>query len=576
MNQHPCETFPLAELLHDDCSIAEQNELEAHLEHCVACQSRLTALAADEALWTQAATHLSTVDQIELPPRLVSKLNQTTSFVVPTLTAESPVNDSLSGITDWTKILDPPSHPEMLGKIDQFEVDSKIGQGGMGIVLKGFDRELNRAVAIKVLSPHLAINGTARKRFAREAESAAAVMHPNVVPIYSVNKSPHRPYIVMQLVSGHSLQSLVAEKGPLSPKDVVRVSMQIAAGLAAAHKQGMIHRDVKPGNILIEREVSRVMITDFGLARAADDAGMTQTGWLAGTPHYMSPEQSKGDDLDARSDLFSLGSLMYFLSTGREPFRGDKPYVVIQKIITEQPAHPTAVNSDIPSMLAQIIEKLLEKEPRHRFSSANEVFEALEEYLAYLQQPNKTRPPKRILTARRKRQRAWIGGTSIAGAIIGLCLLVWSLAPHATSDSISHVGENPAGESAVTPGTAPDITLPASSPFSKSVIPYTHEYEEFSQQFSRELSSLAEDLDALERSLRSTAPLNAGRFSDTPADYRTEMNQLDSKLKTLESSFEFENLQLQQLIERTKENSQKEPENETSTQPQSKGKNDEN
>jgi serine/threonine protein kinase len=585
MNQQRCDRFELADLLQEDCNVADQRDIEAHLEHCKTCQSRLAELAADAELWTQVASHLSTVSQIELPPRLTSKLNDSTSFVVPTISNASAIkdasNDAFSDSTDWTRILDPPSHPEMLGRIDQFEVDSKIGQGGMGIVLKGFDRELNRAVAIKVLSPQLAINGTARKRFAREAESAAAVMHPNVVPIYSVNKSPTRPYIVMQLVPGHSLQSLVVEKGPLAPKDVVRVSMQIAAGLAAAHKQGLIHRDVKPGNILIERDVSRVMITDFGLARAADDAGMTQTGWLAGTPHYMSPEQSKGDDLDARTDLFSLGSLMYFLATGREPFRGDKPYAVIQKIITKQPTHPTEVNSDVPTTLADIIEKLLEKDPKNRFSTANEVFEALEEYLAYLQQPNKSRPPKRVLTARRKRRRAWVGGASVVGAAAVLGLLGWSLMPNTENVSESITGSSPTAETAIASTPSPEPRPSNAQPNSGSTTPFMFDNAEFSQAFSSELSDLSDELDALEQSLQSTEPMDVGAFGNLPADFPSEIDQFDSRLKSLESSFEFENEQMRQLIERSKQNltestSEKELNNEKSTQPNSKGKNDEN
>ena len=169
-----------------------------------------------------------------------------------------------------------------------------IGRGGMGVVYKGFDAELNRPVAIKFLAPHLSVSGVARKRFAREAQAAAAVVHPNVVPIYSIGTSQKRPFIVMALVSGRSLQKHVEDHGPLPAEDVVRIAQQISAGLSAAHEQGLVHRDIKPANIMLEKEVSRVLITDFGLARASDDASMTQSGWLAGTPHYMSPEQTKG------------------------------------------------------------------------------------------------------------------------------------------------------------------------------------------------------------------------------------------------------------------------------------------
>ena len=237
------------------------------------------------------------------------------------------------------------------------------GAAGWELSFKGFDAELNRPVAIKFLAPHLAASGVARQRFAREAQAAAAVVHPNVVPIHSVNSSPVRPYIVMALVSGRSLQKHVEHHGPLPVKDVVRIGQQIAAGLAAAHEQGLVHRDIKPANILLEHDVSRVMITDFGLARAADDAALTQTGWLAGTPHYMSPEQAGGEEIDHRSDLFSLGSVMYFMATGREPFRAEKSLAVLQKIARAmtllQPVRSTA---PFRRTLEQIIEKLLAKD----------------------------------------------------------------------------------------------------------------------------------------------------------------------------------------------------------------------
>jgi serine/threonine-protein kinase len=569
MNHQPCNELALEELLHDDCNVGQLRDLESHLEVCETCQTRLAKLAADENLWTQASSHLSTISEIELPERLTSRLNETTAFFVPSIAEDvSDSNHSLSSNanTDWTQILDPPTHPEMLGRIDGFEIESKIGHGGMGIVLKGFDRELNRAVAIKVLSPHLAINGTARKRFAREAESAAAVMHPNVVPIYSVNKSPTRPYIVMQLVPGHSLQSLVNEKGPLDPKDVVRVGLQVAAGLAAAHKQGLIHRDVKPGNILIEREVSRVMITDFGLARAADDAGMTQTGWLAGTPHYMSPEQSKGDDLDARTDLFSLGSLMYFVATGREPFRGDKPYAVIQKIISTQQTHPIEANADVPAALAQVIEKLLEKDPKHRFQSADQVVQVLEEYLAHLQQPTKTRAPKRILTARQKRRRGWLAGIGLAGVIVAAtwmgAVALDSSTPNSAPKKVAKPNSSSTIDSPAPEALVPIVassTEPSESTAESSDEPASEAIESApaglaafdlsDDELSDGLSQAMRDLQSLEQSMRNSAPLELNVSPSTiwppsispsqPASEDTK--RFESELRTLESNLEDQN-----------------------------------
>ena len=168
----------------------------------------------------------------------------------------------------------------------------------MGIVLRGFDPELNRCSAVKVLAPELASSAAARRRFSREAKSAAAVVHPHVVPIQTVDQQDGLPYLVMPVVEGQSLQQRVDKEGPLPVIEVVRIAAQVAQGLAAAHAQGLVHRDIKPANILLENGVERVQITDFGLARAADDASMTRSSVIAGTPQYMSPEQAHGDEID--------------------------------------------------------------------------------------------------------------------------------------------------------------------------------------------------------------------------------------------------------------------------------------
>src|SRR5205814_4227536 len=164
---------------------------------------------------------------------------------------------------------------------------------------------------IKVMAPQLAASATARRRFTREARAAAAVTHDHVVTIHAVEDAGPLPHIVMQFVAGHSLQDRLDRTGPLQLQEVLRIGMQAAAGLAAAHAQGLVHRDVKPANILLEDGVERVKLTDFGLARAADDASLTKTGIIAGTPQFMSPEQARGESIDQRSDLFSLGCVLY-------------------------------------------------------------------------------------------------------------------------------------------------------------------------------------------------------------------------------------------------------------------------
>jgi serine/threonine protein kinase len=288
--------------------------------------------------------------------------------------------------------LSPPAHPEMLGQIGRYQIEHVIGAGGMGIVLKGFDTDLNRPVAIKVLAPHLAHSGAARQRFAREARAAAAVVHEHVVAIHNVESEHETPFLVIQYVPGRSLQERVEQEGPLTPEEILRIGMQAAAGLAAAHAQGVIHRDVKPGNILLENGVERALLTDFGLARVADDASLTHSGIVAGTPHYMSPEQARGDSADARSDLFGLGAVLYFMATGHPPFRAERAMAVLHRICHDRQRPVSQINPHIPAELADVIDRLLEKKPSRRFASANDVQQALTGVLQRLQSPRARRP----------------------------------------------------------------------------------------------------------------------------------------------------------------------------------------
>ena len=211
------------------------------------------------------------------------------------------------------EFLTPSSRADSLGRLGHYEILEVVGSGGMGIVLKAFDEQLHRIVAIKAMTATLAASATGRQRFVREAQAAAAVNHDNVVDIYAVEETGPVPYLVMEYVAGISLEDKLEQQGPLELKEILRIGLQTADGLAAAHRQGLVHRDVKPANILLENGVGRVKITDFGLARAVDDVSVTQTGVIAGTPAYMSPEQARGEAVDHRSDLFSLGSVLYAL-----------------------------------------------------------------------------------------------------------------------------------------------------------------------------------------------------------------------------------------------------------------------
>jgi WD40 repeat protein/serine/threonine protein kinase len=281
----------------------------------------------------------------------------------------------------------PPSSAGGLGRLGHYELIEVIGRGAMGVVLKARDESLQRVVAIKLMAPEMAAEPTARKRFTREAQAAAAVRNEHVIDIHAVEETNGIPYLVMEYIQGESLQNRLRRQGSLALEQILRIGAQIAAGLAAAHAQGLIHRDVKPANILLENGVARVKITDFGLARPVDDPRMTPNGTIAGTPQYMSPEQASGGALDHRTDLFSLGSVLYFMCTGRPPFQGDNTLAVLKRIAEDTPEPIRQINPVVPETLAAIIARLHAKCPGERFASAAEVAKLLNQLLAHMHEP---------------------------------------------------------------------------------------------------------------------------------------------------------------------------------------------
>jgi hypothetical protein len=367
----------------------EHDRLAAHLEVCKACQHRLEGLTAGQGLGPDMARKLS-----DRPPAPEPALQR----VMGKLKGEA----EQEGTTDEPRFagdlplgfLNPPEKPGQLGRLERYEVLEEIGRGGMGVVLKAFDPSLHRVVAIKVLAPQLATSGVARKRFLREAKAAAAVTHDHIVTIHAVDEANGLPYLVMQYVAGGSLQDRIDAEGPLEPAEVLRIGVQTASGLAAAHAHGIVHRDIKPGNILLEEGVPRVKITDFGLARAMDDASLTQSGFVAGSPLYMAPEQARGESLDHRADLFSLGSVLYTLCTGRPPFRAANTLAVLRRVSEDIPRPIRETNPEVPEGLVAVVDKLLAKEPAERYQSASEVVEALGQQLAQLQHAAWVPPPR--------------------------------------------------------------------------------------------------------------------------------------------------------------------------------------
>ncbi len=283
-----------------------------------------------------------------------------------------------SSEADVLAYLNPPTRPGSLGRLAHYEIQAVLGRGGFGTVLKAFDDRLHRVVAIKVLAPQLAASGTARARFLREGRSAAAVRDLHVVSVHAVGGDDEPlPYLVMEFVGGQTLQQKLDKSGPLPVEAILRIGAQVARGLAAAHATGLIHRDIKPANILLENGVERVKITDFGLARAADDASISQSGAVAGTPLYMAPEQARGTAIDHRADLFSLGSVLYAMCTGRPPFRAETTLAVLKRVCEDAPRPVRELNPDVPGWLARVVEKVHAKDPAARFQTAAEVADLL-------------------------------------------------------------------------------------------------------------------------------------------------------------------------------------------------------
>ena len=274
----------------------------------------------------------------------------------------------------------PAEHSGEVGTFGRYRVLKKLGHGGMGAVYLAFDSSLDRKIALKVMLPQYAAGADARGRFLREARSAAKIKSDHVVTIHDVGEERGVPFIAMEYLLGHPLDQFLKQKGELPLAQVLRIGREAALGLAAAHDLGLVHRDIKPGNLWLEAPKGRVKLLDFGLARPTDDdAHLTNSGAVVGTPAYMSPEQGRGLKVDHRSDLFSLGVMLYRLATGRMPFTGDTTMAVLTSLAVDTPVAPRQLNADLPAALEAVVTRLLAKNPDERFQTATEVADALQE-----------------------------------------------------------------------------------------------------------------------------------------------------------------------------------------------------
>jgi urea transport system substrate-binding protein len=324
-----------------------------------------------------------------------------------------------------------PLFPGVSERIAHYRILKLLGRGGMGAVYEAEDTDLHRVVALKVILPEFAASPAARERFLREARACAGLRNDHVVTIYQVGQDRDVPFLAMELLQGESLNERITRAGPLPWPEAVRIGREVCDGLAAAHAQGLIHRDVKPANIWLEAPAGRVKLLDFGLARAAGSrTDLTQTGKVVGSPEYMSPEQAQGDVLDPRTDLFSLGAVLYMMCTGRMPFQGDSVMAVLYALGTRTPKPVRDLKPDVPPALAALVDRLLEKEREKRPGSALEVRRALDAVESGSSGQTASEAKSSTWTVpvapAPRRRRPWLVAAAVAALVAGAAALAWS------------------------------------------------------------------------------------------------------------------------------------------------------
>jgi len=410
-----CDEGLLQRLILNEISGKELESLTLHLNRCTVCRNKLDLATRSDRDWQESASSVrkplsEPFGYHNLEPIVSEPLSSSSNV------ARHPHSASL---ISWLKACDVDSMDQgFVGQLDKYLVRRVVGAGGMGVVFEGWDKQLHRPIAIKAMHPHLASIAIAKQRFIREARAAAVVAHPNVVPIHSINDEFDPPYLVMPLIVSESLQARIERNGPLDVGSALRVASQIADGLAAAHSHGLIHRDVKPANILLELGTERALITNFGVVRVLDDAAMTTSGAISGTPEYMSPEQAMGHSVNFQSDLFSLGSVLYAVLSGRSAVRADSAIGVLRRIAEDKPRSLASINPHLPNWLISLVEWLHKKPHTKRPSTSMELADALRNALSHWNSPQHFPAPKF------KRRNTYLLTSWLLGGIILLLFCV--------------------------------------------------------------------------------------------------------------------------------------------------------
>lgn len=373
----------------------DNERVAVHLETCQSCQetvatsttrdSLIDALRRTDLLLTRLATDdrqqiQQIIDRVQQEQHLFDvPLGRTAMAAASLLAADSVSATQADSAATAFPFLVRSEHAGELGMLGRYRLLRELGQGGMGIVFEALDPNLNRKVALKVMKPELARNELAWKRYLREAQLAASLDHLNIVTIYEVNTEHALPYLAMQLLQGESLQTRLDRESSLPPLECIRIGREVADALEYAHRRQLIHRDIKPANIWLDADRGRVKLLDFGLARPIEtDVQLTESGTLVGTPAYLPPEQINGEGVDQRSDLYSLGAVLYRMVTGQLPFNGRTTLALLQSLATDQLVSPRTLNPDVPLSLSQLIEDLLAKQQTNRPANASKVIRRLQ------------------------------------------------------------------------------------------------------------------------------------------------------------------------------------------------------
>jgi len=337
-------------------------------------------------------------------PGRVAAADEATQFVTPSGHPASGSGGTLPGPASTLAPIasvTPEAHVRQVGR---YRIESRLGRGGMATVYRAHDPSIGRDVAIKFLHASLCEDDDCRMRFLREARAAGGLSHPNIVIVHDVGEIENRPYMAMELIEGASLADTLDKQKSMSVRDAVIITLQLARALEYAHARGIVHRDIKPGNIMLLRDGQTIKVTDFGIAHMDDGTGeqRTQVGTVMGTPQYMSPEQTRGERLDGRSDLFSAGVVLYQMLAGERPFRGDSMVAVATRIATEDPPPVTQKRPDVPASLRRIVDRCLAKPPAQRYQSGKELSDALVKVLAELDETARESDKTRIIPLRVK------------------------------------------------------------------------------------------------------------------------------------------------------------------------------